>query len=93
VEQQLDTGFLRPGPAERAGALAIGAVALVGRPSLLDESPAPHLGGAYFVRVVVRPRGNERRDFIDPLQVSPALCNRLWYCVCGFAVHRQACAP
>jgi hypothetical protein len=28
VEQQLDTGFLRPGPAERAGALAIGAVGL-----------------------------------------------------------------
>src|SRR3954462_6536083 len=28
MEQQLDTGFLRPGPAERAGALAIGAVGL-----------------------------------------------------------------
>src|SRR6476469_8565798 len=28
MEQQLETAFLRPGPAERAGALAIGAVGL-----------------------------------------------------------------
>ena len=32
------------------------------------------------------PHGNGRRDFIEALQVSPALCNRLWYSVCGFAV-------
>ena len=43
------------------------------------------------------PRGHVRRDFIARCEVSPALCSRLWYGVCGFAVASASpsarCAP
>ena len=66
----------------------------------LRRTPPPRLSGAHWCdgahglfREVVLPRGNVRRDFIDRCASPPALCNRLWYFVCGLAGCRNSASP